>query len=580
MTSTMSELPRQDAPRSASSSRSLRALLLPGLLTFSSMALAAADCRQLEQAGELADGALESIPASAARAPEGATRIGDLRVIRQPIFNLDDPKEDRPLYRLANRLHIETLEQTVHEHLTVEAGDPLDAAALQESERILRNLDWLYDARVVPVRQCGEAVDVAVLVRDVWSIVPTGDVDRSGGESSFAFGVKDVNLLGRGETLGMFYQDGVDRDGVAAFYEDPALGATDWTLSLFGADFDDGGRLALNLEEPFRSLDDPSSRGFSAEVDERVQPLYDTGFRVAEFGQRSTRARTFLAGSSGRVEGRVRRWQLGLAHFDHEFRREPGSLQPARLPEDRSATWPFLGFELIEDDWGAGRNLDLIEHAEDIHLGQRLAASIGVSPDALGADDGRILFSAAWSDAARPGTDWLVSWAGSADGAVTTSDGDAENLVVSAGTRVYYRQSRAFSVFGSVEGTWTRGLTRDRQLLLGGGTGLRGYPQRFQDGDRRLRVRLEQRWFSGAHPFQLFRFGAAVFLDGGRAWFPGDPDDDDETGWLANAGIGLRFSSTRIPTNSMFHLDLAMPLRTGGRDVEDLQLSLTMRETF
>jgi hypothetical protein len=560
--------------------RSFRAALLPGLLSLSSMALAAADCRPLEHAAELADGALDSIPASAARAPDGATRVGKLEVIRQPIFNTDDPKEDRPLYRLANRMHIETLERTVHEHLTVDAGDPLDGAVLRESERILRNLEWLYDARVVPVRQCGEEVDVAVLVRDVWSVVPTGDVDRSGGESSFAFGIKDVNLLGRGETLGMFYQDGVDRDGIAAFYEDPSLGGTDWTLALFGADNDDGGRLALNLEDPFRSLDDRSSRGFSVSVDERVQPLYATGFKVAEFGQRSTSARTFLAGSEGRVDGRVRRWQLGLAHFDHEFSREPGPLQPARLPADRSATWPFVGFELIEDEWGAGRNLDLIEHAEDIHLGKRIAASVGVSPEALGADDGRVLFSAAYSDATRPGPDWLVSWAGSADGAVTTSDGEAENLLVSAETRVHYRQSRAFSVFGSVEATWTRGLTRDRQLLLGGGNGLRGYPQRFQEGDRRLRARLEQRWFSGAHPFQLFRFGAAAFLDAGRAWFPGDPEDDDETGWLANAGVGLRFSSTRIPTSSMVHLDLAMPLRTGGRDVDDLQLSLTLRETF
>ncbi|MDZ7826296.1 MAG: hypothetical protein U5R48_10105 [Gammaproteobacteria bacterium] len=334
----MSELQRQGPPRSAPGLRSFRLALLPGLLALSSMSLAAADCRQLEHAEELASGALDSIPPSAARAPEGGIRIGKLKVIRQPIFDTDDPKEDRFLYRLANRLHIETLERTVHEHLTIAAGDPLDAVALRESERILRNLEWLYDARVVPVRQCGEAVDVAVLVRDVWSIVPTGDIDRSGGESSFAFGIKDVNLLGRGETLGVFYKDGVDRAGIAAFYEDPALGATDWTLSLFGADNDDGGRLALNLTEPFRSLDDRSSRGFAAAVDERVQPLYATGLKVAEFGQRSTSARAFLAGSEGRVDGRVRRWQLGLAHFDHEFSREPGPLQPARLAADRRAT--------------------------------------------------------------------------------------------------------------------------------------------------------------------------------------------------------------------------------------------------
>ena len=141
-------------------------------------------------------------------------------------------------------------------------------------------------------------------------------------------------------------------------------------------------------------------------------------------------------------------------------------------------------------------------------------------------------------------------------------------------------QTDAFRFFASVDATYTRGLTDDRQLQLGGSRGLRAYPQRFQQGDRRLRVRFEERWYAAGEPLRLFRWGAALFLDAGRAWFPGDADDDEEDGWLANVGVGIRLIPTRLPTSSMIHIDLAAPLRTGGRDVDDVQLSVTLRQGF
>ena len=127
----------------------------------------------------------------------------------------------------------------------------------------------------------------------------------------------------------------------------------------------------------------------------------------------------------------------------------------------------------------------------------------------------------------------------------------------------FYRQSSAFAFYASVDGLWTWGLTGERQVLLGGNSGLRAYPQRYQAGDRRLRLRLEERWISSAHPFELFRYGAAVFFDAGRAWFAQDPNSDTE-GTLANAGAGLRLTSDRAPTDSILHLDFAVPLRRGG----------------
>ena len=451
--------------------------------------------------------------------------------------------------------------------------------ALLEAERILRNVDWLYDARVVPLRRCGELVDLMVLTRDVWTILPTVDFDRSGGESSWSLGLEDENLLGRGETLGVLFEEGVDRSGVGVFFFDPALAGTPWRMNLAAADNDDGHRLSLNLRHPFRSLGERSSGGFRLAEDQRIQPLFDTGFRAAEFRQRSRSGGFNLARSSGRVNGQVRRWEVGVSAWDFAFDRAPGNLQPERLPEDRRALYPYVRFEAIEDNFVPLPNLALIGRAQDLHLGRRLSASLGFSPDAFGADDGRLIFDAGWRDALRPQESVIVAGRLDLRGAMTTSDREAENVFMSAGAELHLLQTDALRFYAALDGTYTRGLTDDIQLQLGGSRGLRAYPQRFQQGDRRLRLRVEERWYADGEPLRFFRWGTALFLDAGRAWFPDDPNSAEE-GWLSNLGVGLRLMPTRLPTSGMIHLDLAAPLRTGGRDVDDLQFSVTFRSSF
>jgi hypothetical protein len=166
---------------------------------------------------------VRSIPGGAAPVLSGMPRIGEITLRRLPIFDESKPEENTPLYRLANRLHGLSRPQALRELLTFEEESPYVAERLREAERLLRTRSWTYDARVVPTQRCGDRVDVAVVTRDVWSLVPTGDVNRTGGESSLSVGIKDVNLLGRGETFGVYYENGVDRSGLAAFYNDPFL---------------------------------------------------------------------------------------------------------------------------------------------------------------------------------------------------------------------------------------------------------------------------------------------------------------------------------------------------------------------
>ena len=108
------------------------------------------------------------------------TVIGSITFRRYNVFNLNDPKESNWLYSLANHLHIVTRESVIREQLLFAEGDYYIRARLEESERLLRDLNFLYDAKVRTWRVCGEVADVEVITRDTWTLSPTIDFSRSG----------------------------------------------------------------------------------------------------------------------------------------------------------------------------------------------------------------------------------------------------------------------------------------------------------------------------------------------------------------------------------------------------------------
>ncbi|TVS13883.1 MAG: hypothetical protein EA417_15935 [Gammaproteobacteria bacterium] len=548
------------------------------LLLVALQAAAEPVCRPLTEDALDDHGVFDRIPATAAPEFEAPVRIGRITTERLQIFDLDDPAEDNWLFRMANRLHILSREQTVLEQLQFASGERYDAEALRETERILRERTWLFDARVVPVQRCNDTVDVKVVTRDVWSLVGTGDLDRAGGDTAVGVGIQEVNLLGRGERLGVLYTDGVDRSGPGFFFIDDYFLGGPAALTLRGAKLSDGGQFFMDLRKPFRNLDDRLSYGVEWQFDQRDQPLFDAGTRFARFEQRHIRLRQFVAASTGRYQGAVQRWTLGLEFEDFSFDRTDGPLQPEQLAEDRRRTWPFLRYEYIEDDFDSGLRLDFKQRPADVYLGLRYGVTLGYAPNLLGADASRMMVRGDVRNAHRLTDGWFVSWEGDVDATLRSGD-TSENLFARAGIETHYRHHEQFGFFASLQGTYARNLTPDRQLLLGGDNGLRGYPARFQDGDRSVVLRVEERFFSNANPFRLLLIGAAAFVDVGRSWFPGDANDST-SGWLTNAGVGLRIGNTRGSGRFLLHIDLAVPLRTGGPDVDDFLIGLTISESF
>jgi hemolysin activation/secretion protein len=93
--------------------------------------------------------------------------------------------------------------------------------------------------------------------------------------------------------------------------------------------------------------------------------------------------------------------------------------------------------------------------------------------------------------------------------------GSLRDGVLSAEARYYLRTSSRFKFFATVNGTTTSNLDPENQLLLGGDTGLRGYPLRYQAGTSMALLTL-RRYYTDWYPFRLFHVAAAAFFDMGR----------------------------------------------------------------
>src|SRR5262245_42965697 len=73
--------------------------------------------------------------------------IGDIRIAAENIFDTNDPKEDHPLFRWANALHIPTRPSVIRRALLFKPGDVVSVRLIEETERLLRSNDYLYDVK-------------------------------------------------------------------------------------------------------------------------------------------------------------------------------------------------------------------------------------------------------------------------------------------------------------------------------------------------------------------------------------------------------------------------------------------------
>jgi outer membrane protein assembly factor BamA len=502
--------------------------------------------------------------------------IGEITIDNQNIFDLDDPEEDKGLFRLANRLHYRTRPQVVRDQLLFHTGDRYSARVLEESERILRSARYVYDASVRAVAVHDGRVDVAVTTRDVWTLNPGVSFGRRGGKNTGGFELEELNLLGTGIALSAGHKTEPDRDSTIFELKDRHVGRSWWALNAQYASNSDGLVRGLALERPFYALDSRWAAGVNVLDDDRIDSLYDRGEIVDEFRHRGRFAEVYGGWSGGLDNGWVRRWRVGATYQDDAFAAAPVWTGVTTLPADRKWFYPWFEFDLIQDDYRKLTNRDQIERTEDFYLGARASLKLGWADQGLGSTRSALMINGSFGHGvALSDRSTLVS---RVDVGGRLESGVLRDAVLDGAVRYYNQQSSRFLFFATLEGAYGHALDLDHPLLLGGDNGLRGYPLRYQSGDRRVLITLEQRYFSDWYPLRLFRVGAAAFIDVGRTW--GDaPLGTPSLGLLKDVGFGLRFGSSRSGLGNIIHVDVAFPL-DGDPSIRKVQFLVETKERF
>jgi hypothetical protein len=113
----------------------------------------------------------------------------------------DTTREARLVFEeIGNKLHTTTRAKIIENNLLLEKGDILDPEKIQDAERILRELPFIKDARILPIDSltAGDSVTLQVLTQDVFAYSFRGEFN---GLKGGALEVSYNNFLGLGHQV-------------------------------------------------------------------------------------------------------------------------------------------------------------------------------------------------------------------------------------------------------------------------------------------------------------------------------------------------------------------------------------------
>ena len=498
----------------------------------------------------------------------------------EPVFDPSRETLGDQILNGMNRLHWQTRDSVIKQQLLFAMGTRVSPSVLAESARLLRSRPYLMEASIKVRNPCESEVDVEVTTRDAWSLTPRLALNRSGGNSKTGFGVREKNVLGLGIQVEFKTVKNLDRQGQQFELSTKHLFNTRVQSSVYFENNDDGDVRALAIGQPFYALDTRKSWGLEvSDISEKIG-VYQFGERV-RLTQRVRAAGSIFYGiSKGLKAGRSHRVTFGLSYEDQEVLLASAKNLDVGEMQTRKLVAPFVQWSSVSDQFLNARNFDLIGFTEDIETGLVHNLRLAISPSALGGDQDRLQASASVGMAVFASQKGLLRWDASLSGIRDLEANETQDIVFAAGIRGLFKPSVGAGYHASLYFDVARNVMTGQQLFLGGETGARGYIDRVQAGDRRLRLRLERRQYLDRNLFGLLNLGWLVFADVGRAWTPDDVAGNPKQS-LMDVGIGLRLAPTKAERGKMIHLDFAVPLKN--RDdplVSDYEFVVSIQNGF
>ena len=484
---------------------------------------------------------------------QGPDRVGTVTIRALDVYSSEEAEKGW-LYRIADRLHIETRREVIEKFLLFRTGDEYSSELLAQTERNLRALHFLKSASVVASPPHDGVVDVLITTQDAWSIAPDTQAGSNGGTSTYGATLSDSNLIGLGKEVALEWDKGVDRSRLGVNYSDPAFFAPYWSARFGYAVNSDGYDHRFNVARPFYSFTAPWAAELSFTGFNQDDHIYGDGVERERFRHH----RREIVGSYGvalaATDRGATRLFAGVRIVDNSF--ATLSSHPLTItPEPREFRYLFLRLDRVDNDFVKVNFVNKDIRFEDFNLGRQTSIEAAVSPHALGADATTALVQISASDGKRVDGDGFVLPAVSISSRFAS--GPAHTIAstsVLAVRRTEARYPRALVGRIALTSGWR--VDRDVQFFADGLTGLRGYRAHTFAGSRALVMNLEERLYLGREILQLASPGVVAFVDAGNATSGGL---SDLMNLKTDIGIGIRVGLPRTPKN-LLRLDFSYAL--------------------
>lgn len=518
-------------------------------------------------------------------------RITSIFINGNPVFDtsgLDDGASFVWFYDFANSLHMQTDDDFVEGELLFEVGDCYDPLLASESERLLRQLDFIARADVFPVPQPDGSIHVVVDTQDEWTLQFSLRTRFDDGFEFNGVNITEENLLGKGIVAGAFYRTRREERDVGGGLRTARFFGTRWDAQLEAGKTRVGDFFQQSFVYPFVG---EVGRYGAIQRYERREELF--AYSLPEGGPfthtvlpiRVERAEFTVAGRLGHA-GRLTVLGLGISRDELDFtsvdngaevvrnddfsRPEPAPAdiaeEVAPLTRETSSTRlnVILGQRNLRFERRSG--LDAMRGVQDVPVGGEVTLTLGRTLGFLGAnsqrEDDDFFARVRLFGALAPGR-WVFASAVSLESRRIFDDPEENgwNDVIGELDLYTYWQPTLLprhTFFGRLSGAGGWSMTVPFQLTLGGESALRGYDLDRLPGGRRLIATLEDRIYLGSPGSGRLDLGATVFADIGSVWH-GDVPFGIDSGFRASVGAGLRVG---FPggTRQVMRLDIAFPV--------------------
>jgi outer membrane protein assembly factor BamA len=504
-----------------------------------------------------------TLPAGAREGNETShpAQIRAINVEVKNIFDPDIPGEDRWPYTWANALHIRTRAAVIRRQLLMRPGDNVSRSLMEESERNLRALPFIKEAKIVEVPVNKTESDLLVKTQDTWTTQPQIDFGSQGGESHFSSGIEEDNLFGYGKTASYFYRRDKDGPTEEIGYIDPQIGNSRLTLnSLFQAT-PFGNQEHLNVQRPFYSLETRYAGGANIDHVRTLNKITDNGTQLTQYGSNSSTLDAYGGIKLNDSVTDIHRLTLHYNYTENIYLQDAGTTSGS-IPNNKALSGPIGSWTFDQNKFIKETFVDKAERIEDINLGHDSRVDLGYSSRSLGATSNSVPFVLLDSFGFGGDGPWFGLASYGMNGRYNTyasnqTGGRTANTLYFANLNFYDHLLPEFPLTGvvHVESAYVQNPDVPRALELGGDTGLRGFKVATFTGNKSVLANLEARFYYPYEVFHLAYLGGAAFIDTGQVQQQG-------VGFLrqdfhTDVGVGLRIGLTRSTVGSVYRIDVA-----------------------